>query len=226
MKIIAVSDLHGVLPKIPEADLLLICGDIVPCMIQRNDKQSALWFSRQFTDWLNEIPVKHVAGIAGNHDFYLYNRWLKGDMTSPAASNKFTYLLDSACVIDGIKIFGTPWCAGLPNWAFDLNTHHPNDYFDKVIPECDILLTHMPPAFGALGIVHQPGWNYMEDYSSVELRNAVKPGTRYIFCGHVHSGKHALKEDPETKIKYANVSVLDEDYKYRYWPLEIEWTEK
>ena len=36
MKFIATSDIHGDLPKIPECDAVLICGDISPVLIQRN----------------------------------------------------------------------------------------------------------------------------------------------------------------------------------------------
>ena len=38
MKFVATSDIHGDLPKIPECDAVLICGDISPVLIQRDIK--------------------------------------------------------------------------------------------------------------------------------------------------------------------------------------------
>lgn len=227
MKITAISDIHGWLPEIPESDILLICGDIVPLPYQRNNDKSALWFENTFTEWIDKLSVKHVVAIGGNHDFYLYEMWKAhgSGWIPPVKSEKFHYLLDSYCDIEGIRIYGTPWCTGLPNWAFDLDTHWDRDYFIKTMQVCDILISHMPPKLGGLGLVHQPGWNYMKDFSSDELAEAIHYGTKYVFCGHVHSGDHHLVESSVTGGYIANVSVLDEEYKMSYKPLEIQWKE-
>lgn len=225
MKVTAISDMHGWLVEIPESDILLICGDIIPLEYQRNINKSALWFKNTFTEWVNKIPVKHVVAIAGNHDFYLYEMWKTNGFswTPLVKSEKFHYLLDSSCIIEGIQIYGTPWCTGLSKWAFDLDTHWDREYFNRTIPNCDILMTHMPPKLGGLGLVHQPGWNYMHEYSSDELAAAIRYGTKYVFCGHVHSGNHSLSKSPITGGYISNVSILNEDYKMSYKPMEIEW---
>ena len=68
MKIAAISDLHGNLPIIEQCDALLICGDISPLMIQRNDEAMTRWMQGAFNTWINKLPCDKVFLIAGNHD--------------------------------------------------------------------------------------------------------------------------------------------------------------
>ena len=65
MKILITSDLHGFLPCIEQpADLLLICGDIVPLSVQSNGHKSKVWFRDVFKKWAEELPVDKVIFIA------------------------------------------------------------------------------------------------------------------------------------------------------------------
>ena len=68
IKIVAISDLHGYLPKIETpADIMIIAGDIVPFEIQFNKYQSKRWFENDFASWIKELPVDEVFAVAGNH---------------------------------------------------------------------------------------------------------------------------------------------------------------
>ena len=68
IKIAAISDLHGTLPKIDECDLCLIAGDIIPLDIQNNRTSSIVWLFKTFLPWVNQLPCKEVFMVAGNHD--------------------------------------------------------------------------------------------------------------------------------------------------------------
>lgn len=221
MNIIVTSDIHGLLPEIKEpADLLLICGDIIPLSIQRNDAFSKQWLSEVFVPWANSLPVEYVVMIPGNHDFYFYNLYKKNELPAEwHISEKVIMLTDASFEYKRLKIFGIPWITGLPNWAFNNDTP---GFYDSIIQGCDILLTHEPPACNELGLVHQQCWNYLRDFSSTELYEAIRPGTKYVFCGHVHTGNHVLSYNKEKDFWCANVSYIDEDYKVTYEPLRIE----
>jgi len=68
MKICCVTDIHGHLPQIPECDLLLIGGDIVP-MALHEPPLSAVWLESAFKPWVAEIAKRaRVIGISGNHE--------------------------------------------------------------------------------------------------------------------------------------------------------------
>ncbi len=69
MKIIAISDLHGYLPKISECDVVCICGDIIPLQYQNDTIKSISWFLLDFVPWANSINCDKVIFIAGNHKF-------------------------------------------------------------------------------------------------------------------------------------------------------------
>lgn len=78
MKVIAISDLHGYLPKdLPSGDILCICGDIVPLDYQNDLAESIAWFDLEFVPWTDSLPYKKVIFIAGNHDFFLEKLHLK-----------------------------------------------------------------------------------------------------------------------------------------------------
>lgn len=69
MKLIAVSDLHGSLPKIEdEADIMIIAGDISPLYIQGRKPAMISWLKNEFIDWINSLNVETVYLIAGNHE--------------------------------------------------------------------------------------------------------------------------------------------------------------
>ena len=51
MKIVALSDLHGTLPTfVPECDVVVIAGDILPLNIQRKIDESICWLCNDFKD--------------------------------------------------------------------------------------------------------------------------------------------------------------------------------
>lgn len=72
MKVVAISDLHGLLPKdLPAGDVLCICGDIVPLEYQNDLAQSIAWFDLEFVPWTDSLPHKKIIFIGGNHDLFL-----------------------------------------------------------------------------------------------------------------------------------------------------------
>ena len=228
MKIVAISDLHGYLPELPECDIVCICGDIVPLDIQRNTFKSVSWFQLKFRPWAENLKCNKVLFIAGNHDFYLEECYKKnhvywGIMEDLFLYNtKLYYLCDSTFKYENKIFYGTPWIPDLKKWAFYGNHKELNDKFGLIPSNCDVLLTHCPPKFSTCGTVLQKNvFNTNTDYGCQELKDAIDIlHPKWNFCGHVHSGYHGIITLKDTNI--VNVSLKDEYYNVAYNPFIIE----
>lgn len=246
IKIIALSDIHGNLPVIEqECDVVCICGDIVPLNIQKDTYASIAWIASAFNTWCNNLKCKKVFFIAGNHDFVfqdLYEKFMEpykkynkdNDLevkkyityafTTYVENTlnlypKINFLHDTEGEYKDFTFYGTPHIPVLKNWAFYQTSDKLKEKFSKIPARVDVLLTHSPGKFVndtgvSLQLSNRP------EYGCAELTEAVqnKDITLWL-CGHVHSGNHKVED--YNGIKVSNVSILDENYKIAYEPLEI-----
>jgi Icc-related predicted phosphoesterase len=226
MKIIALSDIHGDLIKVPKCDVVCICGDILPLNIQRDLVRSWTWLICEFTPWANSLKCDHVVFVAGNHDFIFEQCHQVGSDIKNMWKDypKIHYLIDESVEINGKKFYGTPWCPSLHNWAFYKSSEELTDVFSK-IEDCDVLLTHCPPKTGLTGTVLETNYNYMRDFGCQELTDAISnKKISWILSGHIHSGDHNIfKFDNGIQyINIVNVSIKDESYRINYKPFKFE----
>jgi len=223
-RIIAISDLHGYLPEIEyETDILLIAGDLFPLEVQRSTSLSEEWLRSEFADWAKNVPAKYIVMVAGNHDFFfervspIKTELILGEV---GLAEKVFYLENTLIEIEGIKIFGCPYCSGPFGWAFC-----PSDSVDWVKPkydmiqDCDILLCHQPPKVGKVGCSY-PGKPYERNFGSEYLAEVIsKKNIGAVVCGHIHGGQHDGVDYNGTMVY--NVSLKDEDYKVNYLPTKL-----
>ena len=162
MKIVGISDMHGVYEgfTIPKADILCICGDIIPLKYQRDIELSDDWFNNDFIQWCCKQPVKQIYLIGGNHDKFLENR--KYVIDQYLMGTKINYLDNSSCEYtddDGkiYTIFGSPDCHIFGNWSFMYKPNIELEHFRKIPKNCDILLTH-DAAYGENDVCLQAPW--------------------------------------------------------------------
>jgi len=228
MKICAVSDLHGNLPKLPSCDLLLIGGDISPLNIQSNMPEMRNWLISDFKYWLQSLEFKEVILVAGNHDFYFERNQNKvqGIITELSRAVNITYLKNQLyeTYINGerITIFGTPYCHQFGNWAFMREDDKLREYFAECPDEVDIILSHDAP-YGITDVCLESTFrDEGEHIGNIPLRERLETvNFKYLIHGHLHSSEHNL-----TKFKkgyVANSSLLNEKYKLVYPPLLIDY---
>lgn len=245
MKIVAISDLHGNLPELPPCDVVCICGDIVPLIMQKNTIASTAWLSGPFQKWALELPCEKVIMIWGNHDFVgeffcKYGssisldepQWTKGYdgrtqhhlLFQNDTDEKIVILCDERYEYKGKVFYGTPWCPSLRNWAFYGDKQHLLNRFNKIPDDVDVLITHCPPKYGLQGTVLETNWNYMNDFGCVELQQIIDERFTdkdiWILSGHIHSGKHEVEK--MNNVKYRNCSIKNEDYEVAYQPFEFD----
>ena len=170
-----------------------------------------------FCEWFEAQDYKHKIFIAGNHDRMFENHPLE----SNTIVNKYdvTYLQDDEHLIDGVKLYGTPWQPEFCNWAFNLPRRGDAlmAKWGAIPKDTDILITHGPPQ-GHLDISGPP---HNEGNLGCELlRERIDTIQPLIHCfGHIH-GSAGYKFDGNTH--YFNASVLDERYEYRNKPMTID----
>ena len=136
MKIISISDTHGLHPsmKIPDGDLLVHAGDLT--------HHGALEDVIDFNNFLATLPHPHKIVIAGNHDFCFE----EDRKACEEALTNCIYLQDQEVTIDGVRFYGSPWQPWFYDWAFNLERGPKIRAKWDLIPEgIDILITHGPP---------------------------------------------------------------------------------
>lgn len=231
MKICALSDLHGVLPKIERCEIVFICGDIVPLDVQTSKIESTVWLDKTFTAWINSLPCKKVIMIAGNHDFIFEQAKFTGYVLERLTNGKLVYLDGSTYLYESLKgntfnIYGSPYCHKFGRWAFMETEEWLQGYYDSIPLDVDIMLTHDTPAIGDLDLLPVSQWNSAPTHAGGEsLAEAIKKvNPKYVFCGHLHTCKDKYSRVNNTDIY--NVSILDNSYKNVYKPTYITINEE
>lgn len=213
MIIQAVSDLHGTLPDVPACDLLLIAGDV--CPVEDHDIHfQAQWLNTTFRAWLSGLHARHVVGVCGNHDFVFEKR---PDLVP--TDLPWTYLQDSGCTIEGLRVWGTPWQPRFFDWAFNLDEPELAAKWRLIPDGTDVLVLHGPP-HGIGDAVPRRG-GVVENTGSPSLLERIRAvGPRVVVFGHIHEGRGEYRLG-ETVL--ANVTVVDEKYRHVHpvWRYEL-----
>lgn len=199
MKIVCISDTHGQPVVVPDGDMVIHAGDV--------SSEGRVNEVIKFLKWFSGLPHKYKICIAGNHDF-LFQRnplLIKSLLVDYPG---ITYLEQSSCEIEGIKIFGSPWTPKFFNWAFMYARQDANDYWEKIPPDTNILITHGPP-YGILDLVD----NNLNDDKHVGCKSLLRklddlPDLKLHVFGHIHSGRGELYNGKT----FINAACLDEDY--------------
>lgn len=237
MRVVAISDLHGYLPKvntIPECDVVCICGDIVPLEYQDSFVKSLSWFCLEFIPWSDVLKCKKILFIGGNHDRFLEILSKKDNDLRKAShvlkdllpgtnksKHKLVYLMDNSIEIDNRLFYGTPWITDLKDWAFYGDNKFLTEQWDHIPKRVDVLLTHQPTKFADEGTVLEGSIPGLYNYGSKILTDKLKErNIKYTFCGHVHSGDHNEFEYKEG-CKVVNVSIKDENYQPKYLNFKV-----
>lgn len=226
MEITFISDTHGKHKKLnlKGGDLIIFSGDL-----------SSVGYSHEIKDflkWFSKTPYFYKVFISGNHDFYFdhsrtpYTQKGIDRFGKPHYSEEninqmlsdfpnITYLNDSGCDFEGIKIWGSPITPWFHDWAFnrtrgkDIKKH-----WDLIPEDIDILITHGPP-HGILDFVDRA----MEPQGCEDLWNRVLEVKPLIHCfGHIHEG-YGSKEFHG--INFINSSILNERNEFQNAPINI-----
>jgi Icc-related predicted phosphoesterase len=209
LSICIISDTHSKhkhLGKLPEADIIIHCGDMTSVGRSHEIVNFMAWFSK-----LDQY--KHKICIAGNHDWLFETNKLIALEKIP---ENVIYLEDESVAIEGMKFYGTPVQKHFCNWAFNRSETKLAQHWAAIPDDTDVLITHSPP-YGILDLV--PRNKSCEGSPSLymEVMNRIRPK---IHCyGHIHES-YGIKE--MDGITFINASNLDGDYMCVNDPVIIE----
>ena len=215
MKILCLSDTHGLHNKIPKewlipADVLVHSGD--------ETNMGRFHEIKKFLEWFDSLDYKYKIFIAGNHSFGFqrFNTDYDEVMSLLKTYPNITYLMDSEIVIDGVKFFGSPWQPEFYNWAFNLRRGAPlRDKWEQIPLDTDVLITH-GPVHGLLDMVPSGEFVGCEDLLDVV---STKLNIKAHICGHIHCGYGRAYRN---NIQFVNASTVNEQYVVSNKPILIE----
>lgn len=204
-KLCIISDTHGshLGLTLPDADILIHCGDFSA----RGTYQDAL----QFVNWFGAQPHKHKIFIAGNHDLYF-------EQGNPADIDQFLkmlppsvhYLQDSGIELEGIKFWGSPVQPRFFNWAFNRDRGEEiKKHWDLIPTGTDVLITHGPARF-RMDEARPSGYSATEHAGCLDLLYAIKRVQPKIHAfGHIHYSYGMCYTE---NVHFFNASICNENY--------------
>jgi Icc-related predicted phosphoesterase len=203
MKVLCISDTHGVLPTPPngEYDVFIHAGDIAPCTSLLGNIESGFigfpasqddialkqleWYESTFIPWINSINAKHKIIIPGNHDLaterYLYR------FEQIISRHNIEMLLGSAVKLTTsngeINVYGYPWIVPVGKWAWCATAETRQTLLDQM-PDVniDILLSHAPP----YGCVDEARGGYHIGVPEMNRDFFASRNIGIVLCGHCH----------------------------------------
>jgi Icc-related predicted phosphoesterase len=200
MKIVAFSDTHGQQnDKLTQwfesnpADLLIFAGDL-----QRNNSD----YGYEFIDWFRKLPYTYRVMIFGNHDgnsndLYRYLQVKEAE--------DVILLNNESIVIEGIKIFGSPYTLKYLNWFFMREDDRLEEIWKLIPDDTNILITHGPP----YGILDETFDGKLVGSKTLLDRIKELKHLKYNIFGHVQEA-HGMKD--VGGVTFLNVSLLNEKY--------------
>lgn len=211
MRLCAVSDLHGRLPKIPDCELLIIAGDICPDISFRKSGhdpdlsrlQQREWLRGDFADWADTLPAERIIATPGNHDW-----------TSTFPENvRAEMFVDELVEWRGKKFWLTPWVSPCGCWNYQLPIDQRKIRYADIPRGLDVLVSHAP--------AYQLGDLAYGDVRSgcKELRDVIdRTQPRFVIYGHIHEAQRYGRENILGPTVLFNVAMWGESWQ----PLVIE----
>lgn len=166
MKVVIVSDTHGMHDDLPEieGDLLIHCGDFET--------------TAEIDTWFKEQRCSDILAVAGNHDHDAFDTQLEGGRVFYNAELLTDRLID----VGGLKIYGSPWINELEGAAYSKTHAEIEEHWADIPDETDILITHVPP-YGILDTARSGAhWGCQLLADRVEELKL-----RFHCFGHVHA---------------------------------------
>src|SRR5690625_2313187 len=116
LKIWHISDTHGNHEELhaPDVDIVIHSGDAGN---YRDVTLNSIELEN-FFEWYGKLDIKYKIYVAGNHDSSIEKRLISREYIGEKG---IIYLENEEVIIEGLKIWGSPYTPTFNNWSFNLN---------------------------------------------------------------------------------------------------------
>jgi len=180
MKIACISDTHQHHKKIvmPDCDMIIHAGDFTyHGEFEEVDK---------FLKWYGQQRANHKILVCGNHEKWISRQPLQ--LLQQMCENEGIKLLhNSHTIIEGLKIWGSPYSKKFGNWAYGLDETDLANIYDTISDDVDIVVTH-GPAYDRLD------WCPGGKVGSTALTHRLDqlPNLKLHITGHIHESRGTM----------------------------------
>jgi len=201
------SDTHTFhdMMKVPKADIAIFSGD---CSNPRESLPNSIEVLK-FLKWFGSLDIEYKIFVAGNHDTSIERKIItQWDFID----NNIIHLWDQQAVIEGIKIYGSPYTPTFgTGWAFNKDRGNIYKVWNNIPDNADIVVTHGPPK-GILDLSYNRD-NALEFCGDLALKKRLKIIQPKLVCfGHIHNCDNITNQG-YTKLSdhqtiYSNGSIV------------------
>jgi len=202
MRIWHISDTHTYhrLLEVPtDIDMVIFSGD---CSNPRDPYPNEVEV-RGFIDWYRTLKIPVKIFVAGNHDTSIENKFVtKEDF----ARHNIFYLENEDIIIDGIKIFGSPFTPAFGyGWVFTKARNKLDRIWRNIIDEdVDIVITHGPPK-GILDLSTDRNGNIERCGDKSLLNRVMEVNPKLCLFGHIHNHEDIINQGT---MKLVNLDTI------------------
>jgi Icc-related predicted phosphoesterase len=208
MRIWHISDTHGCHDDLiirDDLDMVIFSGD---CSNYRDPYRNQ-YEVEQFIKWFAKLPIKYKVMVAGNHDTSIESRLVTPEYIR---SMGIIYLEHEHIVIDGIKIFGSPYSPTFGDWAFMKRRDKMHSLWQVIEDDTALIIVHGPPR-GMLDLsINRENQLEMCGCLSLWKRIQSLSGIQAVAFGHIHDSKHVTNTGIRFsgKVLYSNASCVED----------------
>lgn len=206
MRVVCIADTHchhwNV--RLPPGDLLIHAGDMTNTGSPDELADALQWYGLH--------KHRHKVHIAGNHD------WLF--QLDPAAALALVppgvqYLQDSGCVIEGLRIWGSPVQPCFHDLAFNRSRGADIDqHWAMIPPGTDLLITH-GPLHGKLDLIGK----VMHGGCEMLLKRVAEIKPHMHVFGYIHEGYGYARLGPTLLV---NAAACDDYGRLAHDPMVVD----
>jgi Icc-related predicted phosphoesterase len=191
MRIWHISDTHTYhrLLEVPtDIDMVIFSGD---CSNPKDPYQNEVEV-RGFIDWFASLKIQYKIFVAGNHDTSIENKFVTSEDFS---RHNIIYLENEDIIIDGIKIFGSPFTPSFGyGWAFNKDRNKLDRIWRNIIDEdVDIVINHGPPK-GILDLATDRNGNIERCGDKSLLNRVMEVNPKLCLFGHIHNHEDIINQ--------------------------------